>query len=109
MKLVGAVILFASMAWAVSWVVLALLRRGIQITYIVPMMPKQEQRMNETIQLVSPVLVLGAGLYLAASTRVLVGLLATALGVAMLAVTVRHRAKRPIEREIPRHRQRPGD
>lgn len=59
-------LLFLSVsAWLIAAAVRWLLKRGIQIPYMVPMSPKEEDRMLRAIQRLSLVVLLIVGVYLA--------------------------------------------
>jgi hypothetical protein len=92
-KPAGGIALLASLAWVISGFILALLRRGIQITWMMPMTNKEEHRMNQTIRLIAPLVLIGSALWLSATTHLIVGLLALTAGCAMFAKTLNERSK----------------
>lgn len=58
-------LLLSGLGWAMAGLIQALLRRGIQITYIVPMTPRQEDRMLQGLRFVFPFVFGGAGVWAA--------------------------------------------
>lgn len=55
----------SSFGWIFAAVFRRLLRRGIQITYLVPMSPEAEDRMLQRLQAISVAVLLSVGLFLA--------------------------------------------
>jgi hypothetical protein len=89
----------AGMAWALAGLVRHLLRRGKQITYMVPMTPKAEDRMLQCIQFVAPMVLIGVAVCIAFRADSPLGAL-LAIGVAGLiafglARSVRSARRRP--------------
>lgn len=101
--------LVAVLAWAIAGLVRHLLRRGIQITYMVPMTPKEEDRMLQGIQFLAQVVLVGVAVFRAFRAESHVGVL-VAIAVAGLITLglvrgVRSAKRRP--KPLPKHRTTP--
>jgi hypothetical protein len=101
----------AGTGWVLAIAVRHLLRRGIQITYLVPMSPKQEERMLHYVQLLAQWSLLGTAVYFATQADSAPGLSASLVFAGVMCLVL-WRAIRPAKgrRETaPKHLSRPDD
>jgi len=78
------ILFLSSLGWVFAGIGRRLLRRGIQITYIMPMMPKEEGRMLRGVQAVAIPVMVASAVYLAFFVGLVPGLTSAAAGATLL-------------------------